>query len=693
MNENDNRPIKKDEIFQASHLLLLVSYTILSIVLVGEAILLSWELWVLPLIVISVIFCWYIHIIGKIPENYRLWIYTIMLLFTMFFYGIHETSFYDLAPIIIYVIILYSLTNDVRYVSLCQIAYYFTMCIDIVSMLQKGKVFESLDISRIVLHFLIVFMVGYVSKNTIRKRQLIYMDNEAQISSLKNSTLSTNHFLSNLSHEIRTPINAVIGLTSIMLKKERDDSLRNDMEAVLNAGFRAENQIDSVLDYTEIDTGKISVANGVYMISSLINDLITEIRLQRIIDKELIFDIDASMPAALLGDSIKIKKILRQLIENGLKYTKQGGVFVRIFAREHSYGANLCIEVSDTGAGMSETETDRIFDRHYRTGKSNGNALGGLGIGLTIVRGLVKAMGGFIRIDSEINVGTTVSVSIPQKIADPFPCMFISNKDALCLGGYFRLSGSEVPKIREYYNTVLNDLSSGLSLILHRADSLTSLKKLDEAWHFTHVIIGDAEYNEDPAFFDKMARRVIVIAVAGDGFELSVGSAVKIISKPFYCFPVVSILNAEPSVSGEVVSGKTDAVNYEGLDVLVVDDEPMNLLVAQGILSQYGMNVSVASSGIEAIELCKRRDIEVVFMDYMMPVMDGIEAMKIIRANAVKNDRDIVIIALTANVGSSAREMFLSEGFDGFIAKPVDVSELEKTLRHASKRLPSRNRI
>ncbi len=693
MNENDKRPIKKNEIFQASHLLLLISYTILSIVLTAEAVLLSWELWVLPLIISSVLFCWYIHIAGMMPGNYRLWVYTVMILFTLFYYGIHETSFYDIAPIIIYIIILYSLTDDVRYVSVCQAAYFFIMFMDIVSMLRRGTVFDVLSISRIVLHFLIVLMVGYVSKVIIRKRQQIYMNIDTDMSAAKNASRTIDNFLLNLSHEIRTPINAVIGLTSVMLKKEKDEAVKEDMEAVLHAGFMAQDQIDNVLDYTEIDAGRLSVINGVYMISSLINDLITELKVQKRIDKELIFDIDAGTPAALIGDSVKIQRILRQLIENGLKYTKQGGVYARFFTREHPYGVNLCIEISDTGIGMSESETDLIFDRFYRAEKNRGKNTGGLGIGMTIVRGLVKALGGFIKIESEKNIGTKISVSIPQKVADPFPCMFVSNKDSVCLGGYMRFSGLEVPKIREFYNATASNLISGLYLSLHRADSLEGLKKLDEAWNFTHVLIGDAEYNEDPGFFEDMARRCLVMVIAGDGFTVSRDSQVKVLLKPFYCFPLVSLLNTEFSYKEEEIPEKKETISYAGLEVLVVDDEPMNLLVAKGIFGEYGMQVSLASSGIEAIELCKRRNFEVVFMDYIMPEMDGIEAMKIIRANAVKKDQDIILIALTANVGSSAREMFLSEGFDGFIPKPIDVAELEKALKHASKRLPVRNKI
>ncbi|MBQ8971438.1 MAG: HAMP domain-containing histidine kinase, partial [Lachnospiraceae bacterium] len=410
---------RNHEMFQASHLFLLVSYTIISAVLIFEAIMLGWEIWALPLVALGVGLSWYLHISGKIPEYYRLWIYTTFILMTFFYYGIHWTSFYDMAPVISYFILLFSVTGVEHFVTVCQVVYYLVMLYDIVSMLRGGETFDFLSISRILLHMLMIFMIGYVAKLIIRRRRAVYAKLDQEITGLRNVTRSMDRFLTTVSHEIRTPINVVVGLTGMVLKREEKEENRKDLNSILSAGYRAAGQIDDVLDYTELDMERLGVANEVYMISSLINDLVTELKLQQNITHELIFDVDAKTPTAFIGDSEKIKKILRHLITNGMKFTKKGGVYARIYTMERDYGVNLCIEITDTGIGMKEEEIDRIFEQFYQTDTAKGRASGGFGIGMTIVHGLVQSMGGFIHIDSELSVGTTVVVSIPQKIADP----------------------------------------------------------------------------------------------------------------------------------------------------------------------------------------------------------------------------------------------------------------------------------
>ncbi|HAG69402.1 MAG TPA: hypothetical protein DCL38_05455 [Lachnospiraceae bacterium] len=674
---------RRTELFRASHLLLLISLSLMTVLLFIEAVILSWELWVLPLVAIAEILCWHIHVTGRLPEDYRLWIYTVVALFVFVFYGIHESSFYDMAIVIVYLMILYSLSSDQRFILCCQAAYYLTMCYDMVLMIKHGTRFDILAVTRIALHFIIVFMVGYVSRVIMRKRSENYDLIASEVSGVKNVNRSIGNFLKSLSHEIRTPINAVTGLTSVVLKKERDEEIRRDLSTVLRAGFRAADQIDNILDMTEIDMDNLQVRNSVYMISSILNDLITELRLKDRVKRELIFDVDTSTPSALIGDSDKIKKVLKLLIDNGLKYTRHGGVYVHIFPRERSYGINLCVEIADTGVGMTETQIDRIFEPYYKANQAGSRTTGGIGIGVMVAHGLLKAMGGFIRIESEPNAGTTVSVSIPQRIADPSACMFIADRDSVRAGVYLGFSRSEVPRVREFYNTAFSGFKNGLGLNVRRADSLEDLKRLNETFKFTHILTGDTEYREDASFFDDLAHSCTVVVIADDSFSAYPDSPVKVMKKPFYGFPLAAFLNEEPVFSTEAL-GKKESFN--GLKVLVVDDEPMNLLVARGILGGYGMKVTEAASGAESIELCKRRHFDVVFMDYIMPEMDGIEAMKIIRANSAKKDQDIVIISLTANAVSSAREMFLSEGFDGFVTKPIETAELERELKRVLKR-------
>ena len=176
----------------------------------------------------------------------------------------------------------------------------------------------------------------------------------------------------------------------------------------------------------------------------------------------------------------------------------------------------------------------------------------------------------------------------------------------------------------------------------------------------------------------------LVLIIAGalcmdDHSKLS-DNGVLFVPKPLYSSAIVRIVNGEyeDGVRGYINSGK---LSFDGIRALIVDDEPMNLVVATGIFKEYGLDLDTAESGSEAVKKYTDGDYDIVFMDHMMPEMDGVEAMKIIRKVASENNRNPVILALTANVLSGAREMFMKEGFDGFIAKPIDIGEFERVMK------------
>ena len=170
---------------------------------------------------------------------------------------------------------------------------------------------------------------------------------------------------------------------------------------------------------------------------------------------------------------------------------------------------------------------------------------------------------------------------------------------------------------------------------------------------------------------------MVVAVVANEGMVLPKNSHVKVLEKPFYCFPVVSILNSTVDSKEERVK----KLRCDGVRALVVDDESMNLVVAKSIFARYGMKVTTVTSGQESIDVCRGKVFDIIFMDHMMSGMDGVEAMKRIRTDVAGLNGSVPVIALTANAMSSAKQMFLSEGFDGFVSKPIEIEELERVLK------------
>lgn len=668
---------ESNELFQSSHLTLLLSYSVFSGILIAESLMLGWEKWALILIALGVIISWVLHLRHDTPANIRLWIYAVLMMGTYFFYGTHITSTFDLAVVISAVIMLFTMTGVKSMITLCQVTYYGTMIYELVMMVQAGETFDSLVISRTALHLCMVFFVGFFAKTIIDKWLEVLNRSKDEVVQLKDATEKLNDFLANVSHELRTPVNAIIGLTTICIEKSRNREVEGDMIAVRNAGRKVAEQISDILDYSEIDRHKAVRNNEDYMLSSVLHDLVTDIKQYKSKDVELIIDVDPAIPAVMNTDVSKLKKILKALISNGLKYTQKGGVYVRVSTEEQEYGVNLCIEVTDTGIGMTEYELEKVYESFYQADSSRTRMGGGLGLGLAIVSGFVSLLGGFMTIQSSPESGTTVNVSIPQKVVDPVSCMSVENPDKLCIGAFLHFEKYENPAVRDYYNSMVLNIVRGLGIQMHRVNNTSNLKLLRDSIHMTHLFVGEDEYRDNVALLEKLARDMVVAVVANDDLVLPEGSRVRLLEKPFYCFPVVSVLNSR--VGEQEESSKKMRCN--GVRALVVDDETMNLVVARSIFSRYGMEVTTVTSGQESIDICRESVFDIIFMDHMMSGMDGVEAMKRIRTDVSGLNGSIPIVALTANAMSSAKQMFLAEGFDGFVSKPVEKDELERVLK------------
>ena len=673
MNE---KGIERNELFKTSHMVILIAFTVFSLILMGESFLMGWEKWALVVIFVGIAISWTLHIRQILTEYNRLWVYSFFMMGTFFFYGTHDTSTFDLATVMASVIILFTMTGMKQMIALCLITYYLTMAYELISMAHAGYVFDSLEISRVFLHLAVMLMIGWFARVIIDKWLMVLGRSMDEIEFLKDATNRLDDFLANVSHEIRTPVNAVIGLTGVCIEKDEDGDLTDDLKSILEAGKRVGEQISDILDYSEIDRKMLVRNDDDYMLASVLNDLVNQLRPYKREEIELVIDVSPAIPSVMRGDVNKLKKVLWHLIMNGLKYTSEGGIYVRIDSVEEEYGINLRIEVTDTGMGMTPAELERVSERFYQADSGRARQGSGLGLGMPIVKGFVASMGGFMTMESAKGKGTTVRVSLPQGVADREGCMSLTNRQNLCLGAYLHFDKYPDPNVREYYNRMVSNIVHGLGVQMHRVDNIDNLKRLVSSVNLTHLFIAEEEYGTDPSYIEELANEFIVIVVADTGFRLPEGSRARIMEKPFYCFPVVTVLNMELGDEEKVLKMKCP-----GLEALVVDDEPMNLTVAKGIFKGYGMNITTVLSGQEAIDICRERSFDIIFMDHMMPGMDGIEAMKSLRSDKSSKLKDIPIVALTANAVSTAKEMFLSEGFDGFVSKPVEIAELERVLK------------
>ena len=661
------------------HLIMIMVLTIFSIVLFLIIQFLSLDIWIMPVFLGELIFCWYLFISKRGSEKFAIINCSFFLMVEVFYYTVHIDTIFDSTAIIAIMLFLFA-ASGVRF--LLPVGT-ITGLLGMVMHLWIAGDLDSPDMSetyfiRTGWQFLLIILSAFVARKLTSARESEEQSYKAEIEKVRLENSKVNNFLANVSHEIRTPVNAVIGMTSVLEKEKLPTSVRGDLKAISQAGHRVAEQISDILDFTEIDMKKLSVNKGTYMINSVVNDLLTQVSFLEKNGLELVMDMEANIPSVMVGDESKIKKILWHLIGNGFKFTSEGGVYVHICAKQKPYGVNLVISVEDTGIGMDDAEIAHIYDKFYQSDSGRSRMAGGLGLGIPIVSGFVREMGGLLSIESEKGKGTKVQVSIPQEIVNETPCLSVRDKEKCVVAGFLGFITTNNARIKSYYMAMVTHLIEGLGIPFLRVQSKEELHKLLDAERVTHLFVGTGEYLENRDYIDSLSQSIHVAVVAERDILGQVKQGIILLNKPFYGSQVANVLNhtEKPGYNTE------ERLKCPGIRALVVDDEPMNLMVAQGIFESYGMVVTTVGSGAEAIGICEQQDFDIIFMDHMMPEMDGVEAMKRLRQNAVKRKSELCIIALTANAISSAKEMFMSEGFDGFIPKPIEITDLERVLKH-----------
>lgn len=476
-------------------------------------------------------------------------------------------------------------------------------------------------------------------------------------------------FLANMSHEIRTPMNAVLGMAEMALREEMSPAARDYIHQIMFSGKNLLVIINDILDFSKIESGKMEINEVVYESMSMFNDLASIVN-SRIGDKAIEFtmDIDMNLPQMMLGDNTRIQQVLINLLNNAVKFTNIGQVHLKAEGTKIDDDTVLIkMDVSDTGIGIKSEDINKLFKSFQQVDSKRNRNIEGTGLGLAISQRLVELMGGKISVESEYEKGSTFSIEIPQKIVSnlvPVPEVNLPLHAALSINNQYVKA------------QIIRDLTRvGVEYAdLSESDTMDNTK-------FEFFIADEQLFTPQirDYFLENPKLKCIVISATKP--NNSDFPRIRVVHKPVYYLNLYSAMGFINEFSRDDVLNEADfSFTAPNANILIVDDNSVNLTVAKGLLEPLNMHVDTASSAAQTIEILHNNKYDLIFMDHMMPEVDGIETTHIIR-RLMPEYADVPIIALTANAIADTRDMFIAEGMNDFVAKPIDTKDITAKLR------------
>ena len=538
--------------------------------------------------------------------------------------------------------------------------------------------------------------VNHELENEIQKLK----EAEEAKSQAEAATKIKDEFLANMSHEIRTPMNAIIGLSHLCMQTVMSLKQQDYLQKIHGSAKSLLGILNDILDISKIEAGKMEIEHTTFDLEEVMGNLATIVGSRSQEKKiEFLMQTDHDVPNLLVGDPLRLSQVLINLAGNAVKFTERGEVMVRVeLARETADEVILRFSVKDTGIGMTQREIDKLFRPFTQADSSITRKFGGTGLGLTISKRFVEMMGGRIWVESTPGVGSTfIFVARLQKT---------EKKPTYSQSALNDLRGLRVLAVDDSKNSLqilkgyLESFSLDVTVAGNGQDALKLVNRANEEGNpFGLVIVDWKMPGMDGMEFARKLREITFVSFRPKVLLIFTSSADEMLQKldPRVVDGILAkplqqskLLEAVSKVSGRSVlsSGKYKIISAQlnpelisqirGSRMLLVEDNEINRQVAQELLEGFGIDVTIAENGEDAIAMLQEAQFDGVLMDMQMPVMDGVTATRLIRENP--NFSKLPIIALTANVMVSQQNEFLDAGITDHIAKPIDPDRLVATL-------------
>lgn len=543
---------------------------------------------------------------------------------------------------------------------------------------------------------LILLLFNIRTRNLRKQRERLQLEVDERTQELRlekekveAANRAKSEFLATMSHEIRTPLNGVIGMTDLLMASEMPSEQKNFVRNVRLSGESLLAVINDILDFSKIEAGKLELESLPVSINQVMEEVMEMLAFgAHTKNLDMLFQVDANVPGSISTDHPRLRQVLLNLVGNAIKFTDKGEIMISVSAKPLSEGKQrLNFSVRDTGIGIPPDKIDVLFESFTQADSSTTRKYGGTGLGLAICYKLINMMGGEIWAESKVNYGTTfhfhLDVEVQEQVVVPE-----------------ELSGMHMVIASPHQPTLatLNAYCESWGIWVKTASNVDSLASiLERARGFDHLLVDARMLDPELGLIRELRERfdaeelpVTLLCLPEDVVELSKHRAMglQFLLRPLKPMRLIPLLLDEEISAPEADLHKSRFAEQieEGqpladripLNILVAEDNQINQQVALGMLKRMGYSADIAGHGLEAIEMVRKKNYDVVFMDVQMPHMDGIEATQHITREMAENRPRI--IAMTANAMQGDRERYLAAGMDGYVSKPIMLNEVRSLL-------------